>query len=338
MTSSPKNTGMTPEQLDLWIRLEKVFMPHARQQRDKFYKVAEGVPQPARFVHYTSADAALKIIEKKRIWMRNATCMSDYREVQHGFSILNKFFSDPAKHKQFINVLEPCAPGAAQEAISLFNQWWSNTQSDTFVTSISEHDDSEDLHGRLSMWRAFGGNAARVAIVLKIPWRTDAGIALKVNFAPVAYLTELEVENMLFEVIENVKNARTLLSSLARSMIVEIIFSMLIAGVTCLKHEGFREEREWRAIYSPARNPSPLMESSTEVVNGIPQVVYKVPLDGDIAPGLADLDFARVFDRLIIGPSPFSTAMLGAFAVALKNVGVTDAENRLVISNIPIRT
>ncbi len=113
---------------------------------------------------------------------------------------------------------------------------------------------------------------------------------------------------------------------------------MLVAGVTCLKHEGFREEREWRAIYSPKRNPSQLMESSTEVLAGIPQVVYKVPLDEKIAPELADLDLARVFDRLIIGPTQFAPAMYEAFVAALKKIGVADPEKRVVASNIPIRT
>jgi hypothetical protein len=80
------------------------------------------------------------------------------------------------------------------------------------------------------------------------------------------------------------------------------------------------------------------MESSTEVVNGIPQVVYKVPLDEKVAPELASLDLARAFDRLIIGPTQFAPAMYEAFVVGLKNIGVTDAERRVVASNIPIRT
>jgi len=80
------------------------------------------------------------------------------------------------------------------------------------------------------------------------------------------------------------------------------------------------------------------MESSTEVLTGVPQVVHKVPLDVGVAPELADLDLARIFDRLIIGPSQFAPAIYEAFVVALKKIGVADAENRVVASNIPIRT
>ena len=55
------------------MKLEGIFVPYARKRRDEFY--ARG----GKFVHYTSADAAIKIIKDKRIWMRNTTCMSDYR-------------------------------------------------------------------------------------------------------------------------------------------------------------------------------------------------------------------------------------------------------------------
>ena len=54
---------------------------HARKQRDDLYAKSK------RFVHYTSADNALKIIRTKRLWMRNTTCMADYREVEHGYQI-----------------------------------------------------------------------------------------------------------------------------------------------------------------------------------------------------------------------------------------------------------
>jgi hypothetical protein len=113
---------------------------------------------------------------------------------------------------------------------------------------------------------------------------------------------------------------------------------MLQVGATCLKDEGFREEREWRAIYSPKLNPSPLMEASTEVIAGVPQVVYKVPLDVAVSDALADLDLSRMFDSLIIGPSPYPLVMYKAFTETLKKAGVEEAENRVFRSCIPIRS
>jgi hypothetical protein len=169
-------TPIVPEDVQRDIKLEGIFMPHARKQRDNRY--ARG----GRFVHYTSADAAVRIIKNKRIWMRNTTCMSDYSEVEHGFEMLRSFFSDKVKFGSFIGALDACCSGVAQDAINLFDQRGNNIQFSTYIASISEHDDKEDLHGRLSMWRAFGGNAARVAIVFKVPWFSVGVAALNVMF------------------------------------------------------------------------------------------------------------------------------------------------------------
>jgi len=59
----------TPEQVALEIRLDQIFSPVYRRQRQAFYEKQLDATQ-ARFVHYTSADAPLKIITSKHMWMR----------------------------------------------------------------------------------------------------------------------------------------------------------------------------------------------------------------------------------------------------------------------------
>ena len=263
--------------------------------------------------------------------------MSDYREVQHGFEMLNRFFSDNSKKKMFFDALDACSPNSAHEAIDLFNAWWNDTQFNTFITSISEHDDKEDSHGRLSMWRAFGGNTARVALVFNVPWVSEGALTLKVRMNPVAYLNEAEVHSEMNTVVENIRKNCGFLSSIERSNIVGSIFNMLVAGVTCLKHEGFHEEREWRVLYAPNRDASPHMERSTEIVGGVPQIVYKAPLDEAVSKDLADIDMSRIFDRVIIGPSPYPWVMYQAFVAALDEIRVPEASKRVVVSDIPIR-
>jgi hypothetical protein len=110
------------------------------------------------------------------------------------------------------------------------------------------------------------------------------------------------------------------------------------ASVLSFSFAAATSEREWRAIYTPKRWSSALMESSTEVVAGVPQIVYKLPLDASASPLIADLDFAQVFDRLIVGPTPYPWPIYGAFVEALKTTGVPNAEERVFISDIPIRT
>jgi hypothetical protein len=313
-------------------------MPQARRQRFQARFGDDPNEEPIRFVHYTSAEAALNIIKTKRMWMRNTTCMADYREVQHGLQIIQKFLSEKAKADSFVAALDSCCPEVARQAIEAFQQQGSNIYLSTYITSISEHDDREDHHGRLSMWRAFGGNTARVAIVYRVPRFSGGALALKILFSPVAYLTEVEAHNVFTEVIQNIRQSCDLLRSADRQIVTNYVFYMFLAAAVCLKHEGFREEREWRAIYSPKLTPSPLMESSTEVVGGVPQLVYKLPLDATVAPVLSDLEFSQMFDRLIIGPSPYPWAMYEAFVAALAKAGCPAVDNRVWNSNIPIRT
>jgi len=307
-------------------------MPRARAQREALFE------RDGRFVHYTSAEAALKIIAAKRLWMRNTTCMSDYREVQHGFDILRGFFSDIPKRSRFTDALDRCAPGVAGEAIELFDQWWNDIRYHTYISSISEHNDDEDLHGRLSMWRAFGGNTARVGFVFRLPFYAGAAEALSIMFSPVAYLTEDLAHAEMDRAIENINRESEFLASVERSQILAFVFNMLVANVVCLKHRGFHEEREWRVIHSPNRAPSSLIESATEVIGGVPQLIYKVPLDGSVYETLAEVDLSRIFDRLIIGPSQYSWPMYQAFVAALTKCGVQDADRRVFTSDIPIRS
>jgi hypothetical protein len=340
MGDKPQDSGLSDEQIQTLLKLERIFLPRSRKHRDETYKSAM-MPDPkkasARFVHYTSADAALKIINSKRIWMRNTTCMVDYREVQHGYDILRAFFADASNRAALVSAVDACAPGAINEAIKMFDDLSASIQLRTFVTSVSEHDDCEDLHGRLSMWRAFGGNTARVALVLRVPWHSPGARSLKLTFSPIAYFPQPEVHSIFHEVVENVKADCEFLKTVDRNLIVGSIFEMLLANVTCLKHEGFREEREWRVIYSPDFRNSPLIEWSTEVIGGVPQCVYKIPLDATRDSSLADLDLSKIFDCLIIGPSPYTWAMYEAFVLALRNAGVPEPEKRVRFSEIPIR-
>ncbi len=327
----------TPREIDLETRLANIFTPYAVSQMQDFFKKQPDQTH-AKFVHYTSADAALSIIQKKRIWMRNVTCMTDYREVLHGFDILNKIFSEPSDRKAFDEAVDSCVPGSAQEAIDFFYRWSRDISLNTYITSISEHDEMENRDGRLSMWRAYGGTIARAAIIFKVSSSLlNAGV-FNLVVSPVGYLTEEGVRSQFHQVVANIRREIEFLKSVERPLFVQNIFNMLVAGVTCLKHDGFREEREWRLVYAPERWHSPLIEPSTETVAGIPQVIYKIPFDAAVSGIPSFLDFSSIFDHLIIGPSQYPWSMSRAFVTALKNAGVSDPESRLAFSEIPIRT
>jgi DUF2971 family protein len=315
-------------------RIEKIFMPEATRQREKAGFTDEN-SAGIRFVHYTSAEAAIKIIHSKRIWMRNTMCMADYSEVQHGFALMNSFFLNPENNKSFITALDNCYPEVSKDALLAFSHWWDRNRFETYITAISEHDDSEDEHGRLSMWRAFGGNSARVALVFRLPYATEGSMNLNLLFSPVAYLTEAGTHEVIREVIKNLIENVEFLRSVDRQAIVSMTFYMLLAGVVCLKHEGFREEREWRAIYIPMLRSSPLMRSSVETLGGVPQTVYHIPLDASCDRAVEDLDMGKILDRVIIGPTQYPLPMQRAFQTKLMEAGCSAP---VVLSRIPLRT
>ena len=121
------------------------------------------------------------------------------------------------------------------------------------------------------------------------------------------------------------------LQSLKKQQVLDYLIHMLMTEVVCHKHEGFREEREWRAIYAPARWPSTMIESDTSVILGVPQVIYKIPLEDGF-------HLKHLLDRVIIGPTQFPWPIAQAFISELLKIGVTDAANRVFVSGIPIRT
>ena len=291
-----------------------------------------------RFVHYTSAGNALKIIQTREVWMRNVRCMDDYMEVRHGYQILQELLT--TYENKFRAAIDQYARDAGQEIITAFIQWGKNNRFNTYISSISEHDDTENDNGRLSMWRAFGGLSTRAAIVLKLPFTLGSANRLNVWLIPVSYFRCKDVKEHFLQFLENLNGliSSALLASADRRVVVSIFSAMLVMSAVSLKHEGFREEKEWRVIYMPEMAPSPLMLKKTEIINGVPQIFYKIVLKNNSSQGVGGIEIPELVDRIIIGPSEYPDSIQEAFVVALQEAGVMDAENRVVCTGIPLRT
>ncbi|MDD2794860.1 hypothetical protein [Acidocella sp.] len=61
-------------------------------------------------------------------------------------------------------------------------------------------------------------------------------------------------------------------------------------------------------------------------------------MDKSVDENLAALDFASMFDRLIIGPTSYPVVIGEALTTALMLTGVNNAGLRVTVSDIPIRT
>ena len=42
--------------------------------------------QSSKFVHYTTASNALKLLSSKEFWMRKSSVMNDFQEIDHGLN------------------------------------------------------------------------------------------------------------------------------------------------------------------------------------------------------------------------------------------------------------
>ena len=112
---------------------------------------------------------------------------------------------------------------------------------------------------------------------------------------------------------------------------------MFLFGILCTKHPGFHEEREWRAIATPQIWPTPHCTFDIEVIHGTPQRVLKLDLKNHPEEGLLGLAIPELVDRIIIGPCQFPAIVRAAFIDLLQEAGVSNASEKVVLSDIPLR-
>ena len=131
-----------------------IFFPHYLERTKKVNE------KNLKFVQYTSAEAAANILRTEEVWLRNAQCMNDYSEIEHGLHCLIRTFQNKKEGAEFQTLVEEIYPGILAELIDLFDSWVPHFRNGTFIACVSEHPLSEDRYGRLSMWRAYGGDRA----------------------------------------------------------------------------------------------------------------------------------------------------------------------------------
>ena len=112
---------------------------------------------------------------------------------------------------------------------------------------------------------------------------------------------------------------------------------MLAYAAACTKHPGFLEELEWWVIHFPWWEKSTDLIKEIEVVQGVPQPVYKIPLVNIPEKGLFGLTVPDLIDGIIIGPTRDPLAMREAFVGLLDETGVEQPDRKVFVSNIPLR-
>ena len=317
------------EQID-WNRINQVLMPLASEAQAR-------VEAGTRFVHYTSAKSALDILQSQCMWMRNATCMNDYNEMRYGLHCLVDAFATPAG-TAFNNALNDCYPEIAVEIDQTFTAIVPSLIEHTYITCLSEHADDEELFGRLSMWRAYGSTTG-VALVLNNGPFIRPTTALTSWTTPVAYMDGNGVQSQVQQIAELMEQERDLLKRLAREDLKNAVLRALIFAVVSSKHEGFKEEREWRVVHLPMLWPSSEERLPLDQValGGVPQPIFKLLMKDYPEEGLYGATIPDLIERVIVGPTQYPIATRTALAQVLGKAGVQNPLDRVHCSGVPLR-
>ena len=315
----------TPEQR----LLANIFYPHMMT------KMCAAKENNTRLVHYTSASAAMEIIKTKRFWMRKTSCMNDFMEVEQGLHCLDVAYSGEAG-ELLKETLNDIFLGVVNQIEEFFRGWVRELRTNAYIACFSEHSETEDMHGRLSMWRAYSESTGVALVLNNAPFFSQSN-ALKIYTSPVAYLDAEAFQTEFAKTVQGINNNADFLRRIGRDELVFHVFNAFKFAALCTKHPGFLEENEWRVIYTPSLEESERLEKDIEVLRGTPQPVYKIPLKNIPEEGLVGVEIPEILDRVLIGPTEYPVAILEAFITLLADAGVEDPQSRMQITGIPLR-
>jgi hypothetical protein len=128
-----------------------------------------------------------------------------------------------------------------------------------------------------------------------------------------------------------------LVSQLSYDQLLSNMFEVFRMSILCTKHPGFAEEKEWRIIYSPSIHESLRIKPDLFSFGGVPQRIFKIPLENVLEEGLFGIQVNELIDRVIIGPTNFPFEIKEALGIALETKGVDQPLGMIWISEIPLR-
>jgi len=288
-----------------------------------------------KFVQYTSAEAAMSIINNNEIWLRNSQCMNDFSEVRHGLDCLIGAYGSEDVGNQFKSTLDEIFPSITHQLSELFDSWIPHFMNSTYIGCVSEHLLEENKYGRLSMWRAYGGNRSVAIVFNNGPFFAETDV-FQTYTNPVNYIDPENFSREFENLTKRIQNNIDFIQTLGKQSVMGYLFDLFKVIVLCSKHPGFKEEREWRVVYTPDQNKSKYIRTSIETINGIPQEVHKIPLE-NIPEEIDGVTIPELIDRIIIGPNDQQVVIGKTFAKLLSEAGCDNPYDKIEFSGIPLR-
>lgn len=291
------------------------------------------------FSHYTSAFAALEIIKTRRMWMRNSISMNDYSEIIYGKNCVISCWRDSDIGGRLKSALSKLHESIVVNIDNFLYESAPSREAWTFITSVSEYnnkDSYEATYGRLSMWRAYGGDTS-VAIIFDTRPFILSNKSIDTSVMPVFYETPEEFKDRFNRMVLRIENNISFLKDFSIMKIYNILCRNFHYSMLSTKHPGFHEEREWRIVFSPHIDKPNNIECAIETINGVPQLLYKLDINKLISDSIESIELSRFIESVMIGPTANPFLIAGAFAHEISKFYTGNPYDKIKISEIPLR-
>lgn len=311
-------------------KLDKIFYC------DYHKRVEEIKKSTNKLVHYTSASAGLKILQNKEIWMRRVSCMNDFSEVQHGKDLFIDLWKNT--ERDIIQKLTSLFGDNGDVFNEVMGELEDISEFDilrSYITCFSEHLESEDKYGRLSMWRGYGKGTG-IALVLKKDIFYSEYDAIDITTSPVAYLNKDDIKDKFISLVTDLEENKQKIDfkNIQRDDLHDFLIEWLEILILSIKHPAFCEEKEWRVI--SFENAKGIKKDIIDL-NGMPQPVQKIPLSEKLQTDGDEFSVNEILDRIIIGPTQYAIPIYQALVEELEKLNVENAKGKVIFSDIPYR-
>lgn len=304
-------------------------------QFDDFSYLIERRPLLA---HYTSLVALEAIMKSDELWFSNPLFMNDLEEVRFGIN---------QGQRLFLSVDLDAISGNRERASLLrhafqhyYNQFDNAHLFDTYVFCLSEHDRG-NRDGLLSMWRGYGGFGGGVALVFNTDIIRGANEQSPLMIAKVRYASSEERLSWLTQQVTDWGEIlkKTPIPDDKLYLAAYALFGIIKHYALVSKHDGFREEQEWRLIYLPERDTAGHLKDRLGYALGARGVEPKLKVKIGPQPWTPNdaWTFAQILDRIILGPSVSSPLARMSVNRMLEMLGKPEFSQKLCPSTIPLR-
>lgn len=256
--------------------------------------------------HYTTMQNFDHIIGSNELWFSNPLNMNDSDELAFGMNQGAYEFRNNERLKKacgndeiFIKLVKIFD--------GLFSHFDKYNVLDTYVLCFSEHE-KNDNDGKLSMWRGYGENGSGISFVINTN-DLEPNPELPIILSAVHYATKEEMYDWiknkieeLAEILDQSNKSQEVLESIASSWMERLkVFSLFT------KHDGFKEEKEWRCVYLKDRDSNGQFKEryGYNISNKGLEPKLKLKLD-QLSNGGSALKLELLIDRIILGPTTSS--------------------------------